>query len=110
MRTWIGCSRPPADVPRVFWVNLRWFTGWVPAANQELVDATHRYPNLRIVDWSALATPMPNLEYDDGLHLNPYGQAAMADLLARVLHAYRVVRQIPTTRGKPITPRRATSR
>jgi lysophospholipase L1-like esterase len=70
-------------VRKVLWVNLRQFRPWVPAANAQLVAATQRYANLEIVDWDARATPDPSLVYADGLHLNPAGRAAMADLIGQ---------------------------
>ncbi len=75
-------------VPQVFWVNLRQFTDWVPAANAVIADAAHRYPNLAVIDWDARATPDPGLVYGDGLHLNDAGAAAMAELVGSTLDAY----------------------
>jgi lysophospholipase L1-like esterase len=76
------------NVRRVYWVNLRQFREWVPAANAVLSAATQRWPNLRIIDWDARATPDPGLVYDDGLHLNLGGQIAMADLIGTTLDEY----------------------
>lgn len=76
------------DVPKVFWVNLRQFTDWVPAANAVIADAVHRWPNLAVIDWDTRATPDPGLVYADGLHLNDAGAAAFADLIGSTLDAY----------------------
>lgn len=75
-------------VPRVYWVNLRQFRDWVPAANAVLDVATTRWPNLRVIDWDARSTPDPGLVYPDGLHLNEWGKVAMADLIDTTLDAY----------------------
>jgi lysophospholipase L1-like esterase len=80
------------DVTRVYWVNLRQFREWVPAANAVLAAATQRWPNLRIIDWDARATPDPSLVYEDGLHLNFWGQIAMAELVGATLDEYAAER------------------
>jgi lysophospholipase L1-like esterase len=89
------------DVRRVYWVNLRNFAPWVPAANAVIVDAQNRWPNLRVIDWSGVASPNPALVYGDGYHLNPAGQAAMANLLAITLDAYVTERLTPPTTAAP---------
>ena len=96
------------DVRRVYWVNLRNFAPWVPVANAVMVDAQKRWPNLRVVDWSGVASPNPALVYADGYHLTPAGQDAMARLLASTLDAYVVERLTPPTTAAPATsPTRA---
>jgi hypothetical protein len=72
----------------VFWVNLRYFRDWVPGANAVLAAATARWPNLSIIDWDARATADPGLVYADGLHLNDFGQIAMAELIGGTLDEY----------------------
>jgi MYXO-CTERM domain-containing protein len=96
-------------VRKVLWVNLRQFRPWVPAANAQLAAATQRYANLEIVDWDARATPDPSLVYADGLHLNPAGRGAMADLIGQRFDA--AVAQLtapppppPTLAPPPPTP------
>jgi len=80
------------DVRQVFWVNLRNFRAWVPAANADLAAAAQRWPNLRIIDWDARSAPDPGLVYGDGIHLTPFGQLAIADLIGVVLDTYAVER------------------
>lgn len=77
-----------ATVDRVYWVNMRQFRPWVPAANAVIADAATRYPNLRVIDWDSHATPNPSLVAGDGYHLNAGGAAFMAQLLAYTLDAY----------------------
>jgi hypothetical protein len=89
LAVWVdGLMAHLQDLRRVYWVNLRQFREWVPAANAVLSDATQRWPNLRIIDWDARATPDPGLVYEDGLHLNLGGQIAMADLIGTTLDEY----------------------
>jgi len=90
-------------VHRVYWVNMRQFTGWVPAANATLAAAAAKWPNLQIIDWDARATPDPSLVYADGYHLNPQGQAAMAQLLAVTLDSYLAEVTAATTTTLPPT-------
>lgn len=90
-------------VRKVLWVNLRQFRPWVPAANAQLVAATQRYANLSIVDWDARATPDPSIVYADGLHLNPAGRAAMADLVGQRFDAAVAQLTAPPTTVPPPT-------
>jgi hypothetical protein len=76
------------EVPRVYWVNLRQFRDWAPAANDVIAAATTRWPNLRVIDWGARSTADPTLVYEDGLHLNGAGQVAMAELIGTTLDEY----------------------
>lgn len=90
-------------VRRVYWINMRYFRDWVPAANAEIMAAASRWVNLRVVDWDARSTNDPALVYGDGIHLNPSGQAAMADLLATTLDAWIAERTAPTTTTTTVT-------
>jgi hypothetical protein len=76
----------------VMWVNVRtmltsgsWSNANEQAWDKALLIASHRYPNLRIFDWSAIAQPSWFLP--DGVHYNSLGcqlrAAAIADALAR---------------------------
>jgi hypothetical protein len=99
------------DVRRVYWVNMRLFRDWVPAANAEIAAAATRYPNVRVVDWYDRSTLDPSLVYADGYHLNPLGQAAMAELFAQTLDAYVQERiTTATTSGTPAATRTALTR
>jgi hypothetical protein len=86
---------------RVYWVNLRQFRDSVTGANAEIDAAKARYPNLRIIDWWARSTFEPGLVFDDGLHLNDFGQAAMGDLITSTLEAYRAERAAAAASGTP---------
>jgi lysophospholipase L1-like esterase len=98
-------------VRRVYWVNLRRFRDWVPAANADLANAAQRWPNLRVIDWDTRATPDPSLVIGDGLHLTAPGQAALAELIGSTLDAYRTERTTPlTTTTVPSTTTSASPR
>ena len=85
------------DVMRVYWVNLRNYAPWVPAANDVIAAAATRWPNMEVIDWNARSVGDPALVYGDGYHLNPAGQAAFAELLAVNLDAFVAARTAPTT-------------
>lgn len=81
----------------VLWVNgltMPWTTRQfyenenMVKLNEALVEATERYPNLRIYDWAADATPHPEwfLE-NDANHNNAEGSAAKAEHMAKALVA-----------------------
>ncbi len=87
-----------AEVDRVYWVNMRQFRSWVPAANAVIAAAAVKWPNLRIIDWDARATPDPSLVYADGYHLTGGGQLVMAELIATTLDEF-----VLETGGAPTT-------
>jgi hypothetical protein len=88
-------------IPRVYWVNMRHSRRWVPAANSVIAAAATRYPTLRVIDWDARSTPDPFTVYSDGLHLPPYGRAAMAEVVAVALDGYIAERTTPPTTAPP---------
>lgn len=92
-----GVMQALAGVQHVIWVNLRRFASWVPAMDDQLSQATARWPNLEIADWDSRATPDTTLVYGDGLHLTAPGQAAMATLVAQRLDAYVQTRVAATS-------------
>lgn len=89
-------------VRRVYWVNLRPFADWVPAANAEIAAARDRWRNLRLIDWEAHAGGDPTLVYADGIHLTGAGQAAMAELVGETLDAYAEEVTVSTTSPAPV--------
>ena len=92
-----------AGVERVYWINMRQFRSWVPAANAVIAAAAAKWPNLRVIDWDARSTPDPSLVYADGYHLNGRGQAVMAQLIAETLDAYVIETTGVTTTTRPTT-------
>jgi lysophospholipase L1-like esterase len=105
---WIdGLMERLRDVRRVYWVNLRPFADWVPAANAEIDAARERWPNLRVIDWSTQGAD-PALVYADGFHLNDAGRAAMAELVGSTLDGFAqeprtTTTQPPTTTTTAVT-------
>jgi hypothetical protein len=74
----------------VVWVNVRtmltsgsWSNANEQAWDKALLIASHRYPNLRIFDWSAIAQPSWFLP--DGVHYNSLGCQLRADAIADAL-------------------------
>ena len=77
-----------AGVERVVWLNLAEFDDWVAGANEELVAAASRWPNLEIADWRSVAGSDPSFLYSDGIHLPPPGRHAMASLVGERVDAW----------------------
>ncbi|MSO79486.1 MAG: hypothetical protein EXQ79_07740 [Acidimicrobiia bacterium] len=96
-------------VDRVYWINMRQFRSWVPAANAVIATAAVKWPTLRVIDWDARSTPDPSLVYADGYHLNGRGQAVMAQLIAETLDAFAIETTGSTTTTRPTTTRPTTS-
>ncbi len=74
----------------VMWVNVRttltsgsWSNANEQAWDKALLIASHRYPNMRIFDWSAFA--QPGWFLPDGVHYNSLGCAARAAAIANAL-------------------------
>ena len=74
----------------VMWVNVKslvssgpWSEANMQLWNDTLVQACHRYPNLRIFDWASVARD--GWFISDGIHYTPGGYAARAHLIARAL-------------------------
>jgi lysophospholipase L1-like esterase len=99
------------DVPRVYWINLRSFRGFVPAANSMINAATKRWKNMRVIDWRAYADARPWIVYGDGYHLNPTGQDRMARLIEDAVGNFVLEqrakdrRSAPPTLARPHLPR-----
>ncbi len=70
------------DVERVVWVTcVEWSSGQTEA-NKAMRGASERYGEHYVVaDWSAYART-PGYAYNDGIHLQGPGRAALADLVA----------------------------
>lgn len=90
---------------RVVWVTCgEWSPGQVEA-NVAIRAAAARHPSLVVADWAAFA-PTPGYTYDDGIHLKPPAQEAMAALLARAVGPAPTPKPPAptTTRPKPTVP------
>jgi len=108
---WIdGVMERLQDVDRVYWVNLRNFADWVPAANAEIAAAQDRWTNLRVINWDARATPDPGLVFGDGIHLTEAGANAYAELIGSTVDEYAGKSAPATTSTTTTTMPRRSSR
>ena len=89
-----------AGVDNVYWVTLRevkpefvtasaWrgvqpYYWYFPTVNDHLERALDRHPNLRLIDWAAVAD-RPGITYD-AIHLNPTGAALYSNLVAQAVN------------------------
>jgi hypothetical protein len=86
----IGEMMSAAHGEPVLWVNVRttlesssWSNANEQAWDKALLIASHRYPNMRIFDWSAIAQPSWFLP--DGVHYNSLGCQLRAAAIANAL-------------------------
>ena len=93
-------------VPHVLWINQREFAPGRAGMNVQLVAATSRYPNLRVLDWNALVVANPFAVGPDGIHLTEAGKSAMAGLVASGVR--EATAPPPTTAPPPVTAAPAT--
>lgn len=71
------------DVPSVFLVNVKVARPWESVNNKLLAENVGRWPNVKLVDWTAVANANPEAFYKDGAHLKPSGVRLYVDLLSR---------------------------
>ena len=104
--SWIdGVLANAQDVRRVYWVNMRHFRAWVPAANAQIDAAAARWANMRVIDWAARSQNEPGLVAGDGLHLTDAGKQALAEQVGQALDQYRVERTAaPAVPVPPVVP------
>jgi lysophospholipase L1-like esterase len=74
-------------VPKVVFVNVKAPRPWEQPNNNMLADGVRRYPNAVLVDWHAASLSRPDFFVEDGIHLQPEGQRAYADLIAAYVKA-----------------------
>jgi lysophospholipase L1-like esterase len=65
----------------VFWLTLRETRQPFPELNRILASASHRYPELELIDWNAATGSHPEWFQGDGTHLDETGGDAMAHLI-----------------------------
>ena len=74
-----------AGVPLVAVVTTKADRGYVPGNNDKLRSLPSTFPNVRLVDWAAVAPSCPgNCFYDDGIHLRPDGRVFYAQQITAV--------------------------
>lgn len=105
-----------AGVKHIFWVTLRevkpeyispgaWqqvqpYYWYFPTVNEHLRAALARHPDLTLIDWAAIAD-RPGLTYD-AIHLNTFGAAEYAGLVARTVQATATRLSAGTVQSIPV--------
>ncbi len=74
-----------ADRSAVVLVNTHARRPWIGPNNALISRVAPDYPNVRVVDWAALAQAQPGHLVDDGVHLSVAGMRALAAALAQAL-------------------------
>ncbi|MBX3313132.1 MAG: hypothetical protein KF906_02330 [Actinobacteria bacterium] len=94
-----------ADVPRVVVVTLHEVRPSYAGVNAFLRAEAERRPNVRVLDWNAVASADPGLTAHDGLHLSASGGRRMADeISAQVFRAEVELAAPPPTTTTTTTP------
>lgn len=65
---------------RIFWV-LSYGTTWQDSVNSEIESLASANANVTVLDWPAAAAGHPEWFYEDGIHLDPDGQAGYAEFV-----------------------------
>jgi lysophospholipase L1-like esterase len=59
---------------------------WEAPNNHTLRAAARRFGNVTLLDWHSISTAHPGWFWNDGIHLNPTGAAAYAQLILGAMH------------------------
>ena len=70
-----------AGVPHVLFVTVRVDRSWQGEVNQTIVDASHRYTTITVVDWYGYSAPHGDWFASDGTHVNNKSANAYADFV-----------------------------
>jgi lysophospholipase L1-like esterase len=70
---------------RVVIVNVKAPRGWEAPDNDTLANEVKKYKNAVLVDWNKEGNANPGWFYNDGIHLNPEGRLAYAELITNAL-------------------------
>lgn len=76
-----------ANVPRVVFVNVKASRPWEAGDNDVIAAGVQRYPNTVLADWHSLGISHPEYFWGDGIHLQPTGAQAYADLLTAAVNS-----------------------
>lgn len=74
-----------AGARRVVIVNVKAPRAWEAPNNGTLASEVKKYKNAVLVDWNRIGNENPGWFYNDGIHLNPEGRLAYAELVAAAL-------------------------
>lgn len=71
---------------KIYWVLTYGKTlGWQENVNDTIRALASENPNIAIIDWPSLAAQHPDWLYEDGIHLNPEGEAGYAKMIRDAL-------------------------
>ncbi len=70
----------------VFWIN----TTNLDYVNEKLKKYESEFSNLHIIDWKSISSGHDEYFYSDGIHLNPVGRKAYAQMILDELYNYYV--------------------
>lgn len=70
-----------SDVDHVLWLTPSRHRPLIDNVREEIRSAAHRYPNLQIAEWGPLSDANHNYTWGDGIHLQPGGADAIAELI-----------------------------
>lgn len=76
------------DVKQILLVNSRVPRPWNDTVNSTLSEVATSYPNATLVDWYAASAGKDSYFYNDGVHLNPEGSEAYAQLVAKAVKSF----------------------
>ena len=83
---WVTLREPTADtVPAKAVKELPQYSWYFPWANERIHAIQQRHPEVALADWTAVSNR--NGITFDSIHLNPEGQALMADVIAKAVGA-----------------------
>jgi peptidoglycan/LPS O-acetylase OafA/YrhL len=74
-----------SGVQQVIFVNVRVDRSWESSDNAMIAAAVAAYPNATLVDWHAATANLPELFWDDGIHVKPAGASLYANLIAAAI-------------------------
>jgi hypothetical protein len=90
---------------RTVLINTRETRPWEQAVNQTIATVASSWPDTVLIDWYTISAPHPEYFYTDGVHLNPVGAQAYADLIVAALEAPPPRTTTTTTTQAPRTKR-----
>ncbi|MEE1295340.1 MAG: acyltransferase family protein [Bifidobacterium sp.] len=71
----------------LYFITERAPVAWVDANNAMFMDAAKAHRNVGVIDWAGTSNGHPEYLYDDGIHPNPLGQEAFAQMIFRAVCA-----------------------
>ncbi|OFW76883.1 MAG: hypothetical protein A2201_13815 [Alicyclobacillus sp. RIFOXYA1_FULL_53_8] len=81
--------RSIGPVQEIILVNVRVPRPWESVVNTTLAQVAAAYPQTKLVDWYAASANNNEYFYPDGVHLNPQGSQAYANLVAAAVESVK---------------------